>query len=60
LFATQQESLINTLLPNGDNYTIHLAYSQAKFKQFESFGYLYIGNGKTNEHGTFKAYISLN
>jgi len=59
LFATQQESLINTLLPNGDNYNIHLAYSKADIKQFESFGYLYIGKGKTYEQGQFTAYISL-
>ena len=60
LYANQQEKLINTLLPNGYNYTVHLAYSNASIEQFESFGYFYIGNGKTNEHGTFSAYISLN
>lgn len=59
LFATQQEKLINTLLPNGDNYTIHLAYSQLDITQLERFGYLYIGTGTTFACGEFKAYISL-
>lgn len=59
LYANRQEKLINSLLPNGDNYAVHLAHSLADIKQFESFGYFYIGTGTTFARGEFKAYLSL-